>query len=71
MTEYKVMAYFKEVYLSRSFKRKVVDDIETAHKLLKEAKEYYTSFSGSKYLDRVVLVKREVSEWEEVNEGTI
>lgn len=60
--EYKVMAYFTEIYPERSFKRKVVDDYQEAQKLLNEAKRYYSAY---KYLDRVVLVKREVSDWEE------
>ncbi len=62
LREYKVMAYFTEIYPERSFKRKVVDDYQEAQKLLKEAKRYYSAY---KYLDRVVLVKREVSDWEE------
>lgn len=63
--EYKVMAYFTEIYPERSYKRKIVGDLEAAQKLLKEAKAYYGSFTGSKYLEKVVLVRREVSEWEE------
>ena len=68
MTEYKVMAYFTEIYPERSYKRKVVNDLDEAKKLLEEAKAYYVSFSGAKYLEKVVLVEREVSDWEEVNE---
>lgn len=62
MKEYKVMAYFTEVYLPRSYKRKVTTDPEEAQRILKEAKEYYSKY---KYLDEVVLVSREVGEWEE------
>lgn len=60
--EYRVKAYFTEVYLPRSYKRMVVTDPEEAQKLLKEAKKYYSSY---KYLDRVVLESREVGEWKE------
>ena len=62
MKEYKVMAYFTEVYPPRSYKRKVTTNLTEALRLLKKAKEYYSSY---KYLDRVVLESREVEEWKE------
>lgn len=60
MTEYRVMAYFSEVYSPRSYKRKVVTTKEEAEKLLQEALKYYSSY---KYLIKVVIESREVSEW--------
>ena len=67
MKEYKVMAFFNEDCpphsgAPRSYKHKVTRDPEEAQRILKEAKEYYSKY---KYLDRVVLVSREVGEWEE------
>lgn len=62
MKEYKIMAYFTEVYPPRSYKRKVTTNLTEALRLLKKAKEYYSSY---KYLDRVVLESREVEEWKE------
>ena len=62
MTEYRIMAYFTEVYGPRSYKKKIVTDKEEAEKLLIEAKEYYSSY---KYLDKVVIESREVTNWKE------
>ena len=60
MKEYRVMAYFTDVYAPRSYKRKIVNTLEEAEKLLKAAKRYYSSY---KYLSRVVIESREVTEW--------
>jgi len=60
--EYRVKAYFTEVYPPRSYKRKVTTNLTEALRLLKKAKEYYSSY---KYLDRVVLESRKVGEWKE------
>lgn len=60
MIEYRVMAYFSEVYGPRSYKRKIVTTKEEAEKLLQEALKYYSSY---KYLVKVVIESREVSEW--------
>lgn len=54
------MAYFSEVYGPRSYKRKVVTTKEEAEKLLQEALEYYSKY---KYLIKVVIESREVTEW--------
>ena len=64
--EYQIRAYFKEDaprgYLPRSYKRKIVESLDEAKKLLEEAKRYYSTY---KYLDRVVIEEREVGVWEE------
>lgn len=60
MTEYRVMAYFYDVYTPRSYKRKIVKTIGEAKALLKQAKEYYSSYP---YLLKVVIESREVTEW--------
>lgn len=63
MKEYRVMAYFDADclgYAPRSYKRKIVLSEKEAERLLQEAKEYYSKY---KYLDRVVIESREVSEW--------
>lgn len=63
MKEYRIMAYFTQVYTPRSYKRKIVDTLCEANKLLEEAKEYYSSDNYRKYLRKVVIESREVSEW--------
>ena len=64
MIEYRVRAYFKEDaprgYDPRTYKRNYVFDLKLAEKLLEEAKEYYKTY---KYLDRVVIESRTVSDW--------
>ena len=60
MIEYRVMAYFSEVYGPRSYRRKIVTTKEEAEKLFQEASKYYLSY---KYLIKVVIESREVSEW--------
>lgn len=64
--EYRVVAYFEDDapkgYLPRSYKRKVVDKLEDAQKLLKEAQQYYSKY---KYLREVRIEEREVGVWEE------
>ncbi len=63
MYEYKVMAYFTSVYGPRSYKNKIVTTEEEAKELLEKAYDYYSTY---KYFDRVVIVKRKVTEWEEI-----
>lgn len=63
--EYRVRAYFDEAtaprsYGPRAYKRKVVTTRGEAEELLAEAREYY---SGYKYIDKVVIERREVSGW--------
>lgn len=60
MKEYRVMAYFSEVYTPRSYKRKIVNTREEAEELLKEAEYYYSQY---RYLIKVVIEEREVTEW--------
>ncbi len=60
MKEYRIMAYFTDVYAPRSYKRKIVTNKDEAEKLFQEAKEYYSTY---KYLDKVVIESREVTEW--------
>lgn len=65
MREYRIQAYFKEVYQTRTFKRKVFSSFEEAEKMLPEAVEYY---SGERYLGRLkkcVIESRSVGSWEE------
>ena len=65
MKEYRIMAYFNadapKGYQSRSYKRKVFTTKEDAILMFPEACIYY---AGYKYLDRVVIESRVVSEWE-------
>ena len=63
MKEYRIMAYFSEIYSPRSYKRKIVGTLYEAEKLLKEAEEYYASDQYHGHLDRVVIESREVTEW--------
>ena len=58
--EYRVRAYFTEVYRPRTYKRKITESLEEAEKLLEEAKKYYASY---KYLDEVVIESRQVTNW--------
>lgn len=64
MKEYRVMAYFKEDAPKgnqpRSFRRKIVRSPEEASELLQEALQYYSEY---KYIDRVVIETREVTDW--------
>ena len=66
--EYRVKAYFHgSVYLDRSFRRKVVNTLTEAEQLLKDATYYYHSCTAyEKYLDKVVIESRTVSNWEEL-----
>lgn len=63
MKEYRIMAYFTQIYTPRSYKRKIVGTLYEANKLLEEAKEYYSSDQYHGYLDKVVIESREVTEW--------
>ena len=68
MTEYRIMAYFTNIYSPRSYKRKIFNTLEEAEKVYKEAVNYYSGsgssiFCGYKYLDKVVIESREVTEW--------
>lgn len=63
MTEYRIMAYFTQVYTPRSYKRKIVTTKEEAEKLLQEAIEHYSSYKYHGYLDKVVIQSREITEW--------
>ena len=67
MKEFRIMAYFTEEapahsYQPRSFKRKIYNNREDAEEALKEAREYYSRY---RYIDRVLIEQRNVSEWEE------
>lgn len=64
MKEYRIMAYFTDIYAPRSYKRKIVMNKNEAEKLFKEAKKYYSMY---KYLDKVVIESREITEWNEEN----
>ena len=43
MYEYRIRAYFTEVYLPRSYKRRIFDSFEDAKAVIDEATEYYRS----------------------------
>lgn len=60
-------AYFNgSVYRKRSYKRKIVYTEPEARQLYNEAVDYYNSSSYyTKYLNRVVIEEREVSDWRE------
>lgn len=58
--EYRIRAYFDEVYTPRAYKRKVVSTLEEAKALLEEAKAYYSHY---KYLNKVVIESRKVTSW--------
>lgn len=62
MKEYRIEAYFSEVYTPRSYKRMVFRDLEAAKKVFVLAKEYYSNYP---YLEKVVIEEREVTEWKE------
>ena len=62
MKEYRIEAYFSEVYAPRSYKRMVFRDLEAAKKVFVLAKEYYSNYP---YLEKVVIEEREVTEWRE------
>lgn len=62
MKEYRIMAYFTKVYPPRSYKRKIFYDKAEAEKFWHEAIEYYSNY---KYLDRVVIENRSVTDWKE------
>lgn len=65
MHEYRIMAYFSEVYPPRSYKGKVFTSIEEAQMLLNEAKEYYSSPSYRNRLEKLSIERRKVSRWRE------
>ena len=61
--EYRIRAYFKELYDARSYKGKIFTNREEAEKMLPEAVEYYNSPQYYGRTDRVVIEERTVSEW--------
>ena len=63
--EYRIRAYFSEVYAPRSFKCKVYTTLEEAETALIKAKEYYNKYP---YLIKVVIESRQITEWSEENE---
>lgn len=69
MKEYRIMAYFTDIYPPRSFKRKVYKTREEAEKDFPEADEYYhmlTSRMRTKEADvKVVIEERRVTDWSE------
>lgn len=61
--EYRIMAYFSEIYLPRSYKRKLFHTRKEAEAMYPEAKAYYSGASYARYLDRVVIESRLVTGW--------
>ena len=62
MKEYRVRAYFTDssMYPSRTYKRKIYMTLPDALNALNKAKVYYSSY---KYIDKVVIESREVTNW--------
>lgn len=65
MKEYRIMAYFSEVYGPRAYKRKTFKSLEEAMEVLQEAADYY---SGYRYFERVAIEARYVTEWHDYKE---
>lgn len=68
MKEYRVRAFFTDVYSTRVYKNKRTMDKEEALQLLKDATEYYSYDPYKRHSPRVILEEREVSEWTEVEQ---
>ena len=65
MKEYRIMAYFSAVYVPRAYKRKTFKSLEEALDALPKAAAYY---AGYKYLDKVQIESRAVTEWHDYKE---
>lgn len=65
MKEYRIRAYFKEVYPDRSYKGKVFLTYAGAEKALPEAIEYYNSRQYKDRLLKVQIESRNVDSWKE------
>ena len=65
MKEYRIRAYFKEVYSDRSYKGKVFTNLLEAEQMFQEAINYYNSVPYSDKLIKVQIESREVQEWAE------
>ena len=68
MYEYRIRAYFTEVYPPRSYKRRIFDSFEDAKAVIDEATEYYRSSQYMDRLNRVVIEKRMISSWKEAHD---
>ena len=53
MKEYRIRAYFKEVYSDRTYKRKVFNNLLEAEQMFQEAIDYYNSVP---YSDKLIKV---------------
>ena len=65
MKEFRIMAYFSDdapthSYQPRSYKKKIYTDQKEVANALKEAREYYSKY---RYIEKVVIEQRNVSEW--------
>ena len=67
MKEYRIMAYFTDIYSPRSYKRKIYKTREEAEKDFPEAEEYYHMLASrmrAKGADvKVVIEERQTTEW--------
>ena len=67
IVEYRIVAHFTQVYLPRSYKRKIYKSFAEAMADWKIALGYYSKY---RYFDRLVLESRVVTEWDERKLGT-
>ena len=65
MREYRIRAYFKDVYTDRSYKGKVFNTLKEAEDTFQEAKEYYNSRPYADKLIKVQIESRKVEAWKE------
>ena len=69
MIEYRIRAYFKEVYPDRTYHNRIYTDLDTARRDLKKATNYYQQFNPKLrddiLVDRVVIEYRD-SQWKEL-----
>ena len=66
--EYRIRAIFKDdqsIYQDRTYKGKIYGGKWEAMDYILEAQEYYRRKPYSEYIDKVVIERREVQEWEE------
>lgn len=63
--EYRIRAVFKDndIYGDRTYKRKIFENENDALNYLQEAKDFYANAPYAKYIDSVIVQRREVTEW--------
>ena len=65
MKEYRIQAYFKEVYQARTYKGKIFNTLQEAEEKLPEAVKYYSGAQYSGRLEKCVIESRIVYSWKE------